>query len=170
MHRSKKNVYVTQQLNWFCQKGLVVWQLQVNFFIFVVHIVPVTVPDNIQLVWINLGGYTYFFSSNLFCLLSARFFSFESVFPISGSCGISTTVSVSILGEIFGFVSRTWWSHIFDFSFRNEVFFLQCSNWSWLRKRKNDKEWTVAIIFLRTIQMALLVKALSYEEFISVHS
>ena len=46
----KKNVYVTQQLNWFCQGGLVFCQLQVNFVIFVEEIVSVTVHDNIQLV------------------------------------------------------------------------------------------------------------------------
>ena len=60
-------VNVAQEINSFCQMWLVFFYFQINFNIFQVEIVSVTVHDNIQLVCISLEIHTNFSPSIIYC-------------------------------------------------------------------------------------------------------
>ena len=63
----EKYVNVTHYKKWFSQECLVFCQLQINFKIFEVQIVSVTVYDNFEIICINLELYTFFSSATLYC-------------------------------------------------------------------------------------------------------
>ena len=59
-------VNVTQEVNSFYQKWLVFCHFKINFIIFGVYTIPVTVHDNIQLVCISLEVYPFFSPTVIF--------------------------------------------------------------------------------------------------------
>ena len=63
---------VAQKINSFRQKCLVFCQFQINFNIFEVRTVSVTVHDNIQLVCISLEVYTNFSPTIIFLSISGK--------------------------------------------------------------------------------------------------
>ena len=60
-------VNLAQEIDSFCQNWLVLCQFRINFIIFEVYFVSVTVHDKIQLVFIRLDFHTYFSLTFLFC-------------------------------------------------------------------------------------------------------
>ena len=91
-------INAAQKINSFCQERLVFWQFQNNF---------IFLNDKIQLVCISLEVHTYFY--RLYIVhFKQDISSLESVYSMSGNCCISTTVSVSFSGEVFGVVITTW--------------------------------------------------------------
>ena len=63
----EKYVKKAQKVNSFCPERLVMCLFHINFLIFEVKAVPVSVYNNIQLACIILDIYTYLSPTNIFC-------------------------------------------------------------------------------------------------------
>ena len=79
----------------------------------------------------------FFVCHNILFILSRTFLFLESVFSIIGNCCISTTVTASSSGELFGIVSTTWKSPNFHFNLRKT--FLLCPMFQLILTRKDRK-------------------------------